>query len=54
MTAFIDRIDHLVLTVTDIEKTTQFYEQTLGFEREFFKGPRGSAPLCALVWAIQN
>ncbi|NCV78464.1 MAG: VOC family protein, partial [Burkholderiaceae bacterium] len=26
MTLLIDRVDHLVLTVTDIEKTTQFYE----------------------------
>jgi catechol 2,3-dioxygenase-like lactoylglutathione lyase family enzyme len=49
MTAFIDRVDHLVLTVTDIEKTTQFYEQTLGFEREFFKGPEGQ-PRYALLF----
>ncbi|NDC20684.1 MAG: VOC family protein, partial [Burkholderiaceae bacterium] len=41
MTLLIDRVDHLVLTVTDIEKTTQFYERALGFEREFFKGPEG-------------
>jgi catechol 2,3-dioxygenase-like lactoylglutathione lyase family enzyme len=37
----IDRIDHLVLTVTDIEVTTQWYEKALGFEREFFTGPEG-------------
>ncbi|MGA0832663.1 MAG: VOC family protein, partial [Polynucleobacter sp.] len=49
MTAFIDRVDHLVLTVTDIEKTTQFYEKTLGFEREFFKGPEGQ-PRYALLF----
>lgn len=36
-----DRIDHLVLTVTDIEKSTNFYERVLGFEREFFTGPEG-------------
>jgi catechol 2,3-dioxygenase-like lactoylglutathione lyase family enzyme len=41
MKQFIDRIDHIVLTVTDIEKTTQYYEKTFGFEREFFKGPEG-------------
>ena len=36
-----DRIDHLVLTVADIEATTQFYERTLGFTRETFRGPDG-------------
>ena len=40
-TRMIDRIDHLVLTVKDIEATTQFYERVLGFEREFFRGPEG-------------
>ena len=41
MKQLIDRIDHIVLTVTDIEGTTQYYEKTFGFEREFFKGPEG-------------
>jgi catechol 2,3-dioxygenase-like lactoylglutathione lyase family enzyme len=41
MTKFIDRIDHIVLTVTDIELTTQWYELVMGFEREFFMGPEG-------------
>ena len=36
-----DRFDHIVLTVADIESTTQFYERALGFEREFFRGPEG-------------
>lgn len=36
-----DRLDHIVLTVTDIEATTRFYERALGFEREFFRGPEG-------------
>jgi len=38
---FVDRFDHLVLTVRDIEATTRFYERALGFEREFFRGPEG-------------
>jgi catechol 2,3-dioxygenase-like lactoylglutathione lyase family enzyme len=42
-TGMIDRVDHLVLTVADIEATTQFYERVLGFEREFFRGPEGQA-----------
>jgi catechol 2,3-dioxygenase-like lactoylglutathione lyase family enzyme len=37
------------LTVTDIEKTTQFYEKALGFEREFFRGPEGQ-PRHALLF----
>ncbi|OZA12825.1 MAG: VOC family virulence protein, partial [Polynucleobacter sp. 24-46-87] len=41
MKNIIDRIDHIVLTVTDIERTTQWYEKALGFEREFFTGPEG-------------
>jgi catechol 2,3-dioxygenase-like lactoylglutathione lyase family enzyme len=36
-----DRLDHVVLTVSDIEATTRFYERALGFEREFFRGPEG-------------
>jgi catechol 2,3-dioxygenase-like lactoylglutathione lyase family enzyme len=38
-----DRIDHLVLTVSDIERTLEFYERALGFERETFRGPDGQA-----------
>ena len=49
MKNIIDRIDHIVLTVTNIEATTQFYEKTLGFEREFFKGPEGQ-PRHALLF----
>lgn len=41
MAQLIDRIDHIVLTVTDIEATTRFYERAFGFEREFFRGPEG-------------
>ncbi len=36
-----DHIDHIVLTVADIEATTQFYERALGFTRETFRGPDG-------------
>jgi catechol 2,3-dioxygenase-like lactoylglutathione lyase family enzyme len=35
----INRLDHLVLTVKDIDKTVEFYEK-LGFEKEIFKGSR--------------
>jgi catechol 2,3-dioxygenase-like lactoylglutathione lyase family enzyme len=36
-----EHIDHIVLTVTDIERTTQFYERALGLARESFTGPDG-------------
>ena len=52
-TALIDRFDHLVLTVNDIEATTQFYERVLGFEREFFRGPEGQ-PRHALKFGRQK
>jgi len=34
----IDRIDHLVLTVRDIDKTCAFYERVLGMRRAAFEG----------------
>ncbi|MEZ2337577.1 VOC family protein [Mucilaginibacter sp. RCC_168] len=36
----IDRIDHLVLTVIDIEATCMFYANVLGMEIETFAGGR--------------
>jgi catechol 2,3-dioxygenase-like lactoylglutathione lyase family enzyme len=36
-----NRIDHIVLTVSDIGETLRFYERALGFERELFRGPEG-------------
>jgi catechol 2,3-dioxygenase-like lactoylglutathione lyase family enzyme len=48
-----DRLDHIVLTVGDIETTTQFYERALGFEREFFRGPEGQ-PRHALRFGNQK
>ena len=32
----VDRLDHLVLTVADIDKTCRFYETVLGMSRETF------------------
>lgn len=48
-----DRIDHLVLTVSNIEASTRFYERALGFEREFFLGPEGQ-PRHALRFGQQK
>ncbi len=36
----IDRLDHLVLTVADIERTCEFYARVLGFEVVTFAGGR--------------
>lgn len=52
-TALIDRVDHLVLTVADIEATTRFYERALGMRREFFRGPEGQ-PRHALAFGSQK
>lgn len=49
----IDRVDHLVLTVSDIEATTRFYERALGMQREFFRGPEGQ-PRHALLFGKQK
>lgn len=49
----VDRVDHLVLTVADIEATTCFYERALGLQREFFRGPEGQ-PRHALRFGSQK
>jgi len=49
----VGRIDHIVLTVRDIEATTRFYERALGLEREFFRGPEGQ-PRHALRFGDQK
>lgn len=46
----IDRIDHLVLTVADIDATCAFYERALGMERVVF-GPDSRV---ALVFGRQK
>lgn len=53
MAALADRVDHLVLTVADIEATTRFYERALAFEREQFRGPEGQ-PRYALKFGNQK
>ncbi len=40
-TMLVNRLDHIVLTVNDIERTMLFYEQALGLERESFVGSEG-------------
>ena len=52
-TPLVERIDHLVLTVADIEATTRFYERALGLTREFFRGPEGQ-PRHALRFGRQK
>jgi len=37
----VERIDHIVLTVDDIEATLAFYESALELKRETFLGPDG-------------
>ena len=49
----IDRFDHIVLTVNDLEEATTFYARVLGFERESFRGPEGQ-PRYALRFGNQK
>ncbi len=49
----IDRVDPLVLTVSDIEAASRFYERAFGMEREFFRGPE-SQPRHALLFGRQK
>jgi catechol 2,3-dioxygenase-like lactoylglutathione lyase family enzyme len=53
MRALADRLDHIVLTVSDIGESLRFYESALGFERELFRGPEGQ-PRFALKFGEQK
>jgi catechol 2,3-dioxygenase-like lactoylglutathione lyase family enzyme len=53
MRALADRLDHIVLTVSDIGESLRFYERALGFERELFRGPNGE-PRFALKFGDQK
>jgi len=49
----VDRFDHIVLTVSDLEEATKFFERVLGFEKELFRGPEGQ-PRYALRFGNQK
>jgi catechol 2,3-dioxygenase-like lactoylglutathione lyase family enzyme len=49
----VERVDHIVLTVRDIEVMAHFYERALGLQREFFRGPEGQ-PRHALRFGNQK
>jgi catechol 2,3-dioxygenase-like lactoylglutathione lyase family enzyme len=53
MRALANRLDHLVLTVSDIGESLRFYERALGFERELFRGAEGQ-PRFALKFGQQK
>lgn len=53
MASLVDRIDHVVLTVADIEATSRFYERALQLTRETFRGPDGE-PRHALKFGQQK
>lgn len=53
MPPLVDRIDHIVLTVADIEATARFYERALKLTRETFRGPAGE-PRHALTFGRQK
>ena len=41
MTLAIDRFDHIVLNVKDVETSAAWYEQVLGMKREDFESRSG-------------
>ncbi|MBM3219073.1 MAG: VOC family protein [Candidatus Rokubacteria bacterium] len=45
----LDRLDHLVLTVRDVDQTCAFYQRVLGMEVETFG--RGRTALCFITSA---
>lgn len=49
----LDRLDHLVLTVADIDRTVAFYEQVLGTRVEVFRPSDGSVRT-ALTFGAQK
>ena len=53
MPVLADHIDHIVLTVSDIETSLKFYERALKFERTLFRGPDGQ-PRYALKFGGQK
>lgn len=53
MPVLAEQIDHIVLTVSDIEASLQFYERALGLVRELFRGPDGQ-PRHALRFGAQK
>ena len=53
MTPLVNRIDHLVLTVDNIESSVRFYQRALGLEHERFSGPNGE-PRHALKFGEQK
>lgn len=53
MSEIVDRLDHIVLTVDNIEETTRFYQRALGLQSESFTGPDGQ-PRYALRFGNQK
>jgi catechol 2,3-dioxygenase-like lactoylglutathione lyase family enzyme len=50
----IDRIDHLVVTAVDLEKTASWYQRVLGMERESFDERAGTQRRTALRFGSQK
>jgi catechol 2,3-dioxygenase-like lactoylglutathione lyase family enzyme len=51
--SLVERLDHIVLTVSDIEGAANFYERALGLGREVFRGSDGK-PRHALRFGNQK
>ena len=50
----VDRLDHIVLTVADIDKTCDFYARVLGMTVESFVPPGHARPRVALHFGLNK
>jgi catechol 2,3-dioxygenase-like lactoylglutathione lyase family enzyme len=50
----VDRIDHIVLTVADVQKTCDFYSRVLGMEVQSFVPPQDGVPRVSLHFGLNK
>jgi catechol 2,3-dioxygenase-like lactoylglutathione lyase family enzyme len=50
----VNAIDHLVINVTDVARSAEWYRKTLGMEVKVFDPGRGGAPRTSLVFGNQK
>ena len=54
MTVRISAIDHLVINVSDVARTAQWYQRILGMEVRLFDPGQGKTPRTSLVFGNQK
>ena len=54
MSVKIDAIDHIVINVTDVARTAEWYRKTLGMEIKVFDPGPGKTPRTSLMFGNQK